>query len=279
MHDERKIAMPHFEGSRGRIHHEAWLPEETARAAVVLLHGYGEHLGLYDALARRLTAAGHAVHALDCVGHGRSDGERGRIDSWDDYVDDARTLVRIPTDRHPGAPVVLVGHSGGALAAYLLAVRHPQLATAAALSGGPLRPLDWVASELAGESPETGDLDPTTLLSTHPAYVHALMHDPLCLQGGFHHATLRAVQATWPEVAAALADGRPEIPVLVVHGEDDPVVPVSVAQSVAATLPQATLRVFPGDLHDVLNEHDRDVVHDELVAFVDELAPATERVA
>ena len=113
--------MPYFEGSRGRIHHEAWLPRRAARAVVVLLHGYGEHLGLYDALARRLTAAGHAVHALDCVGHGRSDGERGRIDTWDDYVSDARTLVRIAADQHPGAPVVLVGHSGGALAAYLLA--------------------------------------------------------------------------------------------------------------------------------------------------------------
>ena len=270
--------MPYFEGSRGRIHHEAWLPVATARAAVVLLHGYGEHLGLYDALARRLMAAGYAVHALDCVGHGRSDGERGRIDSWDDYVDDARTLGHIAADRHPGAPVVLVGHSGGALAAYLLAVRHPQLAAAAVLSGGPLRPLDWVAAEVAGESPEAGDLDPTTLLSTHPAYVHALMHDPLCLQGGFHPATIRAVRATWPEVAAALSDGRPEIPVLVVHGEDDPIVPVPIARDVAAALPQATLRVFPGDLHDVLNEHDRDAVHDEVVDFVGQLAMATQRV-
>lgn len=271
--------MPYFEGSRGRIHHEAWLPQETARAAVVLLHGYGEHLGLYDALARRLTASGHAVHALDCVGHGRSGGERGRIDTWDDYVNDARTLVRIAADRHPGAPVILVGHSGGALAAYLLAVRHPQLATAAVLSGGPLCPLDWVASELAGEDAEAGDLDPTTLLSTHPAYVHALMHDPLCLQGGFHHATLRAVQAAWQEVDAALADGRPEIPVFVVHGEDDPVVPVSIARHVAAALPQATLRIFAGDLHDVLNEHDRDAVHDALVTFVDQFALATQSVA
>jgi acylglycerol lipase len=271
--------MPYFEGSRGRVHHAAWLPETAARAAVVLLHGYGEHLGLYDALGRRLAAAGHAVHALDCVGHGRSDGERGRIDSWDDYVSDARTLVRVATDQHPAVPVVLVGHSGGALAAYLLAARHPRLATAAVLSGGPLLPVDWLEAELAGESPENGDLDPTTLLSTHPAYVHALMHDPLCVQGGFHHATLRAVRAAWPEVAVTLAAGRPDLPVLVVHGEDDPVVPLPIARKVAAALPQATLRVFPGDLHDVLNEHDRDAVHDELVAFVDQLVPATQPVA
>ena len=271
--------MPYFEGSRGRIHHEAWLPQQAARSAVVLLHGYGEHLGLYDALARRLTASGHAVHALDSIGHGRSDGERGRLDTFDDYVNDARTLVRIATEEHPGAPVVLAGHSGGALAAYLLALRHPRLASGAVLSGAPLAPLDWVAAELAGESPDTSDLDPTTLLSTHPEYVHALTHDPLCLGGSFHHAYLRAVQASWPETVAGLADARPLLPVLLLHGEDDPIVPVSVARYVASALPRATLRCFPGDLHDVLNEHDRDAVHRELVDFVDELAPGAQSVA
>lgn len=140
-----------LEGSRGRIHHQARLPDGTARAAVVLLHGTGEHLGLYDGLAGRFSANGYAVHALDCVGHGLSEGERGRVDSWDDYVNDARRLVRIATDQHPGGPIILVGHSGGAAAAYLLAARHPYLASAAVLSGAPLAPLDWAA---AGRVPQ-----------------------------------------------------------------------------------------------------------------------------
>jgi pimeloyl-ACP methyl ester carboxylesterase len=58
------------------------------------------------------------------------------------------------------------------------------------------------------------------------------------------------------------------MPVLFVHGEDDPVVPVEDARANAAALPRAQLVVFPGDLHDVLNEHDRDVVHESVAAFV-----------
>jgi acylglycerol lipase len=54
-----------------------------------------------------------------------------------------------------------------------------------------------------------------------------------------------------------------------VHGEDDPVVPVEDARANVDQLPQARLSVFPGDLHDVLNEHDRDVVHESVAAFVD----------
>ena len=45
--------------------------------------------------------------------------------------------------------------------------------------------------------------------------------------------------------------------------------PVSDARFVAAALPRAELAVFPGDLHDVLNEHDRDAVHDLVVRFLD----------
>jgi alpha-beta hydrolase superfamily lysophospholipase len=261
--------MPFFDGSAGRIHHDAWLPDGDARSVVVLLHGYAEHLGLYDALARRLAARGHAVHAMDCVGHGRSDGERARVESWDHYVQDAHTLAGIARDRHPGRPLVLLGHSGGALAAYLLAVRHPQTASTLVLSGAPLRPVDWALAQLAGDADESEDLDPTVLLSTHPDYVHALMHDPLTYKGGFRNVTLEAVVRTWPEVATALADGRPDITVLLVHGEQDPVVPVSDARFVAAALPRAELAVFPGDLHDVLNEHDRDAVHDLVVRFLD----------
>ena len=104
--------MPWFEGSRGRIHHDTWLPDGDVRSVLVFLHGFGEHLGLYDVFARRLTADGHAVHALDCAGHGRSDGERGLM-TWDAYAEDALTLVRVAAEQHPEAPITLAGHSGG----------------------------------------------------------------------------------------------------------------------------------------------------------------------
>ena len=38
--------MSFFLGCRGRIYHHRWLPDGEVRSAVVLLHGYGEHLGL-----------------------------------------------------------------------------------------------------------------------------------------------------------------------------------------------------------------------------------------
>ena len=266
--------MPWFQGSRGRIHHDAWLPEDPSdvRSVVLLVHGYAEHIGLYDAFARRLTSDGHAVYAFDCFGHGRSDGEPAVIATWDDWVADVRTLRSLAAAEHPGVPVVLAGHSGGALAAILLGLRHPDECDALVLSGGPLRPLAWALEQVDGGAGESEDLHPTEMLSTHPDYVHALMHDPLVYSGGFRAETLMALIRTWPEVERGLQSGLPDRPVLMVHGEADPVVPVAVSREVASRLPGATLRTFPGDLHDVLNEHDRDDVHDVVAEFVGQVA-------
>jgi acylglycerol lipase len=261
--------VPFFTGSVGRVHHAAWHPDGEATGVVVLLHGYGEHLGLYEALGRRLAAGGVAVHALDAVGHGRSDGERAVIAPWDHYVDDARRLVELAQAEHPGRPVVLAGHSGGALAAHLLALRSPDLGQALVLSGAPLRPLPWVQEELAAsDAAEPVPVDPAAMFSTHPEYVHALLHDPLTWHGGFRRETLLALVEAWPEAQAGLDGGRPDLPVLFVHGESDPVVPLADARTNAAQLPRATMATFPGDLHDVLNEHDRDRVHEAVAAFV-----------
>ena len=73
---------------------------------------------------------------------------------------------------------------------------------------------------------------------------------------------------SWPAVAAGVAEGRPSIPTLFLHGEADPMVPVEDSRALVARLPRATLRTFPSDLHDVLNEHDRDAVHDVVAEFV-----------
>lgn len=271
--------MPTFIGSRGRIFHTSWQPDGAVRGAVVLLHGYGEHLGLYDTLARRLVTDGLAVHAMDAVGHGRSEGERAVIASWGEFADDARRLVHLVQAQHPQMPVMMIGHSGGALAAMLLSLRSPEILDALVLSGAPLLAQEWIHAELASGAAESEVVDPTEWMSTQPDYVHALLHDPLTWKGGFRRDTLLAVTAVWPEVAAGLAEARPALPVLLVHGAADPVVPVTDAHTVAQALPQASIRVFPGDLHDVLNEHDRDAVHDVVAAFLGTIVSRRTRVA
>jgi acylglycerol lipase len=261
--------MPFFDGSLGRIHHTAWLPDGDVRAVVVFCHGgFGEHVGLYEPLGHRLAADGIAVHALDALGHGRSDGQRDLLPSWDVYVDDTRTLTGIVRSEHPDRPLVLMGHSGGGVAALLLAQRSPEIARALLVSAPPAQCLPWVEALMAQEADDVEDPDPSTMFSTHPGYLDALLHDPLVHRGPVPRQTVEAIEAAWPAVEAGVAEGRPSIPTLFLHGESDPMVPVEHSRALVARLPHATLRTFPGDLHDVLNEHDRDAVHDVVAGFV-----------
>jgi acylglycerol lipase len=159
-------------GCHGRIHHHSWLPDGAVRSAVVLLHGYGEHLGLYDVLARRLVADGHAVHAMDAVGHGRSDGDRALIASWDGFVDDALRLAAMVRRSIRGCRSSSWGTPVARRRRCCSRWGSPDTAQALVLSGAPLRPLEWIEAELALGTAETVAVDPSELMSTKP-FAHA----------------------------------------------------------------------------------------------------------
>src|SRR5262245_42434425 len=112
-----------FQGVAGvPIFRRAWLPEGRPRGVMVLVPGMSEHSGRYDHVGRFLASRGLAVHALDHRGHGRSGGELGTVEKFDDFLDDLSTFVSIVRAEVPAGPLVLLGHSMGGLisAAYLL---------------------------------------------------------------------------------------------------------------------------------------------------------------
>ena len=91
----------------------SWEPDSEPRAVVCLVHGLGEHCGRYQHVAAALTEAGFAVLACDQRGHGRSAGKRGVIPSYDALMDDIGLLLEQASQRYPGKPRFLYGHSLG----------------------------------------------------------------------------------------------------------------------------------------------------------------------
>ena len=82
--------------------------EGPARATVLLVHGLGEHIGRYAALAQRLNAWGYAVRGYDQYGHGRSAGPRGGLTGDNRLLDDLAAVVDDTRARQPaGQPLEL----------------------------------------------------------------------------------------------------------------------------------------------------------------------------
>jgi alpha-beta hydrolase superfamily lysophospholipase len=236
--------MPYFDGVAGRVHYRHW-PVDDPQAAVIFLHGFGEHSGLYERLAGALNARAIELWALDEIGHGLSDGPRGLVGSVDALEANGRTLTELA--RRPGVPLVLAGHSLGGVTAALAIARDPSPWAGAVLSGTPIETPAWVA-ELEPGAAIALDADD---LSTDPWYLDALANDPLAFtesEGG----PADALPPAWAELASTFA--QVTLPVLFVHGGEDPVAPVEGSRRWAAELPSARLAEFDGGRHDILND-------------------------
>jgi alpha-beta hydrolase superfamily lysophospholipase len=99
---------------------------KAEKARMVIAHGLGEHSGRYGNIVDRLLPRGISVWVPDHRGHGQSDGPRGHVSSFYQYVDDLHALVALSHEHLPeGMKVFLLGHSLGGLIALRFVARYP----------------------------------------------------------------------------------------------------------------------------------------------------------
>ncbi|MDQ6915666.1 MAG: lysophospholipase, partial [Actinomycetota bacterium] len=154
-------------GHAGAIHVRTWEHPDPQRI-VVLVHGYGEHVGRYEHVAAALVERGAEVWGLDHAGHGRSEGERALLLDLDGAVADVHQVVTRAREARPGLPVAMVAHSMGGSLGTRYAELHPGQLAGLVLSGPLLG--SWApAMQMVGldQLPEV-PVDPATL-SRDPA--------------------------------------------------------------------------------------------------------------
>jgi acylglycerol lipase len=251
-----------------------WRDERTdpPTAVIVLVHGAGEHSGRYEHVAERLVGDGYAVHALDHRGHGRSQGPRALIDRVDHAVTDLNALVSAAVQHESSAsiPVLMVGHSMGAMIAVRYACDHQHrldgLALSGALASSDASPaLRIVGRAISAVAPTLGLIAiDSSLISRDPAVVAAYRSDPLV-----HHGKLPARTAA--EIAATVAGfpGRVHeitIPTLIMYGTEDRLCPPAGSEMLAQRIGAADKRTIPYDglYHEIFNEPERDAVLSDL---------------
>jgi alpha-beta hydrolase superfamily lysophospholipase len=241
--------MPFLEGERGRFYYRHW-DAEAPRAQVLLLHGFGEHTGHYHRLAGQLNAVGLDVWGTDHIGHGHTGGPAGMFASVGDLASNAAVLLGVMAARR--LPVVIVGHSLGAVTGALLVLEKPSAAVGLVMTGAPLWGL-----------PERGEHD--LVMSTDEAYLDALENDPLGFDTAQSEPNLwRALETAGYDVRREL--GALDIPVLLINGEHDVFAPPRKAAEFAAELRRGRAVPIRGGHHDIPN----DVAHRRVAALVAE---------
>ncbi|MFF5360478.1 alpha/beta hydrolase [Streptomyces scabiei] len=256
-----------FAGTRGGVTAREW-PCEGARYVVLLVHGYGEHIGRYEHVADALVRHGAAVFGPDHMGHGRSAGERVLIEDFEDVVTDVRSVEVLARDAYPGLPVVLVGHSMGGLIAARYAQRYGAGLAAVVLSGPLIGIWEPLRALLAAPDVPKVPLDPK-LLSRDMAVGAAYANDPLVWHGPFKRPTLEAIHQSMETISKGGPVGA--LPLLWLHGDDDRIVPLSGSRTGIEEFRGAewTERIYPGARHEVLNETNKGEVLADVKEFVD----------
>lgn len=247
------------------------------RGCATVVHDAGDHGGRYRDLARVLAADGWAVALPSMRGHGGTEGERGHSAGRKEVVRDLTEIQDHLAYRMPDAPKVLVGQGLGALHALAYALEVPGMAAALVLIS-PLHEPTFVEPEaprglkkflkkLTPQSPGSIGWKPDQLTGDSnqaAAYLaDTEVHDII---------TLRAIQ----EAQASAAEYLPRlaqvgVPVLILHGEDDPI--ASVERSKALEGEGIAVKTFPGQRHDLLHDTGATEVQAALRAWLDENLP------
>ena len=240
------------------------------RAAMLLVHGIGEHSGRYEHVGRAFAAAGIDTLAYDARGFGQTEGRRAYVDTFDEYVTDVADLLA--ERRATGLPTILMGHSlGGLVVTTYLVSEHPQ--PDLAVLSSPALEADIPTWQRA-VAPILGRVKPTfhlkadfdgSVLSRDEAVQQQYDNDPLRVDGStarLGREVIRAMKTT----SAAL--DRITVPLYVFHGEDDTLVPPSASVAVGS-LPDATRKLWPGLRHECLNEPEHDQVIAGIIGWLD----------
>ncbi|NRQ33796.1 alpha/beta hydrolase [Nonomuraea sp. NN258] len=272
--------MPYITANDGaQIFYKDWGAEGTP---VLLSHGWPLNSDAWEAAALFLAQHGHRAIAHDRRGHGRS-AQTWHGNEMDTYADDLACLIEQLDLRD----LTLVGHStgGGEVAHYLgrhggdrvsklvlvSAVPPLMLRTEDNPEGLPIEIFDAIrAGEAANRSQLYRDL------ADGPFFGHNRGQDvPQGFRDAFWLQSMASGHRGAYECIAAFSatDFRPDlakidVPTLVIHGDDDQIVPFEVGGKRSAEMINgAVLKVYEGSGH-ALPDTDRDRLHADLLAFV-----------
>jgi non-heme chloroperoxidase len=250
---------------------------------VVFSHGWPLNADSWEAQMVFLASHGYRCIAHDRRGHGRSSQPWGGND-MDTYADDLATLLDT-LDLHDA---VLVGFSTGggevaryigrhgttrlAKAALVSAVPPLMLRTAANPGGLPIDVFDTIrAGAIADRSQLYKDLASGPFFGANRpgAKVSQGMIDSFWLQGmqAGHQNALECIKA-FSETDFTEDLKKFDVPTLILHGDDDQIVPIGAAALAAVKLVQhATLKVYAGAPHGLADTH-KDQLNADLLAFL-----------
>lgn len=261
---------------RGRL--VGWEQEVPgATRGLGILPGLGDHAGRYLEVRTAVVGRGIAAQSIDLPGHGKSYGSRGHVRSWEDYRASVDAWMDRARAASPARRWSLLGQSMGALVALDWTLRHPDRVDRLILCAPPfalairpnmvkVRAAQLLVRVWPGFS--QGNMILPSMLTHDQEIVRIHASDPLV-----HYKISARLFLEFQAMRASLQRRVKELrtPTLLLHGQSDPIADSRGSEAWAQAAPKGlvTLRLYPGLLHEVLNEVGRAGIIASMIDWLD----------
>lgn len=290
-----------------KIHAIKWSADIDKPVAVLqIVHGMAEYIDRYDNFARYMVDQGYVVVGDDHLGHGQSIGENGKAgyfckkDPATVLVRDEHRLKKMIEAQYPGVPYFILGHSMGSFIARNYMFKYGKGITGMIVMGtgsqssALLRVSKMMAAvngffkgnksvakmidKIAFGAYNNGIEEPRTKndwLTKDTTIVDKYNADELC---GFTF-TVNGFKALFELISRLnnpdnLNQIPKDLPVFFVSGGQDPVgdygegVILAKNMLVRAGLDNVSMKLYPEDRHEILNETDKETVYQDIQEWI-----------
>lgn len=293
-----------------KLHAIVWSDETKKPIGILqIIHGMAEYIDRYDDFARFMVEKGYVVVGDDHLGHGDSVGENGifgyfcKKDPATVLVRDEHRLKKLMEAKYKGVPYYILGHSMGSFIArnYLnrygsgiqgMIVMGTGNQSKALLSASKV--LVGLTGFFCGEKHVAKFINKLAFgtynraiedaktnvdwLTKDETIVDKYIADERCgftfTVNGFRGLFELIYRLQKPKNFVNIPK---QIPVFFVSGEEDPVgdygegVIGAKNALVRAGLENVSMKLYPGDRHEILNETDKDIVYQDIYEWLESI--------
>ena len=293
-----------------KLHAIVWSDKTKNPIGILqIIHGMAEYIDRYDDFARFMVGKGFVVVGDDHLGHGDSVGENGtygyfcKKDPATVLVRDEHRLKKLMEAKYPGVPYYILGHSMGSFIARNYLNRYGSGIQGMIVMGtgnqskallGVSKVLVGLTGFFCGEKHVAKFINKLAFgtfnraiedvktnvdwLTKDEAIVDKYIADERCgftfTVNGFRGLFELIYRLQKPKNLVTIPK---KIPVFFVSGEEDPVgdygegVIGAKNDLVRAGLENVSMKLYPGDRHEILNETDKDIVYQDIYEWLESI--------
>lgn len=249
------------------LYGKIWEPDSDPIAIICIIHGLDDHINRYQDYASFMAGRHIAVIGLDQQGHGNSPGKRGHIGSQETLMSNVQSLLIEARLRYNDIPLFLFGQSMGGNIVLNYGIDNRSKEVKGIIASSPFlelafSPPKWktalgrIIQNVLPSLTLPSEIDPMEL-SHDPEIGRAYMEDPF--RHGRISARLYHLMVQGCERAFKLANTL-NIPVLLMHGDEDRLTSHESSISLAKLNPIIEMKLWPGMRHELHNERGKDEV-------------------